>query len=268
MTRSFFEKYADARKKKRSVLCVGLDPASPYYKAGTAPEKYFKSESREVDGLFDFSLDVVAAVKSEAVAIKSNLQYVFPFSLAQFRKLNERIHKEGMLSILDIKLNDIGASNDASTYWIAKAGFDAFTFSPFAGNIAECADFAKGRGLGMFVLTLMSNPEAKYFMRGKVEGQTGWAWIAGRVAKSAADGAVVGATQDPEEMAKIRAILGGGKIVLVPGVGAQGGDAEAALKALGENVLMNVGRAILYSGDAGKAAAHYNSEFNRLRGRP
>ena len=69
-----------------------------------------------------------------------------------------------MLAILDHKLNDIGSTNNSAMYWIKEMGFDAFTFSPFAGNTKETVETAHMKDLGVIVLTLMSNPKAKGLM--------------------------------------------------------------------------------------------------------
>jgi len=62
---------------------------------------------------------------------------------------------------LDHKLGDIGSTNESALFWISDMGFDAFTFSPFAGNIETTVDTAHKRDLGVIVLTLMSNPRQK-----------------------------------------------------------------------------------------------------------
>ncbi|MFH1106598.1 MAG: orotidine 5'-phosphate decarboxylase [Candidatus Micrarchaeota archaeon] len=258
----FLEKLAQARKRRESALCVGLDPASIFFKEeDSIPRGYFERND-EVAGMLEFCLDIVEKTSAGALAYKANAQYVMPFSLQQLQRLNRKIADAGCVSIYDLKLSDIGSSNESAAYWIRKAGFDAFTFSPFAGNIAETAGFAHKAGLGVLVLALMSNPEARIFMRDSIiDNRPGYEWICSEAARAGADGVVAGATSEAGELAEIREIIGKEMTILIPGVGRQGGGLEAAAKA-GENVLVNVGRSLIYSDDPAKAALEYRKKIN------
>ena len=266
---NFLDKYAETKAERKSVLCVGLDPASTYMREGqhAIAKEYFESES-EIDGMLNFCLGIIEDVVESAFAIKVNAQYALPFGLAQHKKLSKAAHGYGLISIFDLKLSDIGSSNDAAFYWVKQCGYDALTFSPFAGNIASAVTGAHVRELGIFVLTLMTNPEAVYFMREcSITNKRGYEWIASEINKAGADGAIVGATNTtPEELSAIRALVGDDRILLVPGVGAQGGDAEKMLRAGGKNILINVGRDIIYTSSPKKAAKKYDEEFRRLLG--
>jgi len=262
------KKYLAIKAEKDGNLCVGLDPASPYMRkdASTVPGDYFKSSS-ELEGLLSFTLDVIEKTGLWATAFKVNAQYAIPFSLAEYKKMTSAIKKEGALAIFDIKVNDIGSSNEACFYWAAQAGFDAVTYSPFAGNVGEAATQAHARNIDLFVLTLMSNPDAKVFMRSKIEnGKPGYEWIASQIAQHKCAGAVVGATNTTaQEIKRIRELAGEDVIFLVPGVGAQGGDAERIFLNGGENLLINVGRSIIYSKNPRKTAEEYVKRFRNLR---
>ncbi len=259
---SFIAKYTDVKKQKKSTLCIGLDPASIFFKEqDSIPREYFEKGS-EADGMKRFCLDVINKTAEYACAIKINAQFVIPFSLKDLQELNAAISSKGCLSIFDLKLSDIGSSNESAIYWMRKAEFDAFTFSPFAGNIEETVRQAHDAKLGVIVLTLMSNPSARFFMgNSQVEGKRGYEWIAEEVRKQSADGVVVGATNNPREMVEIREIIGNEPIVLIPGIGKQGGDIET-VKTAGENILVNVGRDIIYADDPQERAREY---FKLLR---
>jgi orotidine-5'-phosphate decarboxylase len=263
----FIEKYGEAKKKKNSVLCVGIDPVSQFLEKGenAVPQRYFDNSS-EVDGMFDFCMDSIKNVSDYCCAIKPNMQFIMPFGIERFKRMNALAHEKGMLSILDNKLGDIGSTNKSSFYWARQAGFDALTFSPFAGNIAEATEEAHKHELGLIVLTLMTNPDAKFFMReAKISGKSGHEWIAGEISKHGADGAVVGATHtSKEEIASIRKLIGPDKVVLIPGVGAQGGDIAPTAGAFGKNVLVNVGRGVLYAKNQKAEAKKYNEMLNSL----
>ncbi|MEM3399351.1 MAG: orotidine-5'-phosphate decarboxylase [Candidatus Micrarchaeia archaeon] len=259
------EKYINFREEKGSILCLGLDPATPEM-GGGMPESYFDTLS-DSDAIARFCLDIIDETADSCCAVKMNAQYTFPLLPEHYESINKSAHEKGMLSILDVKLGDIGSSNDALLFWAKKVDFDAITFSPFAGNIKETVKKAHLFGIGVFVLTLMSNPEAVYFMReARIEGKKGYEWIAEQAGLCSADGVVVGATNTTEdEFAEIRELVGENCIILVPGVGAQGGDAERAIKFGGENIMINVGRAIIYDKSPAEAAEKYKNNFNRIR---
>ena len=252
---NFIEKYLKAVQEKDSVLCLGLDPKPPLGQ---------KPDDKSVAKIAEYCKQMVEKTSGSCCAVKANLQFIFPFSLHHYREINRSIHAAGMVSILDIKLNDIGSSNAASIFWIKEAGFDALTFSPFAGNVSEGIGLAHENGLGIFVLTLMSNPESKYFMKGEVEGIPAYRWISHQVAQARGDGVVVGATQKGREIEEIRDLVGNGTIFLIPGIGAQGGD-EDVLRKAGGNLLVNVGRSVLNAEDPAKEAEQFRQRFNLLR---
>ncbi|RLG19215.1 hypothetical protein DRN67_03345 [Candidatus Micrarchaeota archaeon] len=263
------KKYLEAKEEKNSVLCVGLDPAPPAMRTGNAvPEDYFKqSGGDEPDGLYSFTMDIIEKTGFWALAYKLNAQYIFPFSIEHYKKLNEAIKKQEALSILDIKVNDIGPSNDACFYWAHKAGFDAVTYSPFAGNIAEAATQAHARDIGLFVLTLMSNPDAGIFMRScTVKDKPGFEWISSKIAEHKCEGAVIGAANTTAmEIKRARQIMGKDVIFLVPGIGAQGGDAERIFLHGGQNLLINVGRTLIYAKKPAEVAEDFVKSFRKLR---
>ncbi len=264
----FFEKYQKVRKARNSVLCVGLDPVSLFMQEKDAvPRPYFE-KAKEPDALFRFCLDLIQKTKKYACAYKVNAQYALPFSLEQLQAIGREIEEAGALGIFDLKLSDIEHSNASAMYWIKKSGFDAFTFSPFAGNIGESVAQARKEGLGIFILALMSNAGAKYFMKENlVEGVKGFEWIIGESVKHHADGFVVGATNPPDQLRICRELAGNEAVFLVPGIGRQGGDAPAALKILGENVLVNVGRDVIYSEDPQEKAKEYQQLLNAWVGK-
>ncbi len=261
---SFNIKIEDARKAKKSNLCIGIDPVSIFFKeVDSIPRKYFEKGS-ESDGMKKFCLDIIENTSEYACAYKINSQFVLPFSLKDLSEITSKIQSKGCVSIFDLKLSDIGTSNESAIYWIKKAGFDAFTFSPFAGNLEETIRLAHDSKLGVITLALMSNPSAKVFMRdSQINGKRGYEWICEEVKKHAGDGVVVGATNNQREMLEIREIIGNETVVLIPGIGKQGGDLET-VKEAGENILVNVGRDIIYSDEPEEKAKEYFKMIRRL----
>ena len=245
---NFIEKYKTVRKEKNSILCIGLDPM-------------VKEDPVE------FCMDIIEQTSDYASAVKTNSQFIlFSVDARKLRKLNRRIHDEGIISILDHKLSDITSSNIPALHSIRDAGFDALTFSPFAGNIRETVENAHKDNLGLFVLTLMSNPEAVWIQKEtRFREKPLYLEIARRAGLSRADGVVVGATVDVNEIRGVREVSGDSTIFLCPGVGEQGGDFRKVIRTAGKNLLLNVGRAIINHRNPGKKAEEFWRLFNRFR---
>lgn len=265
---NFLKKYQKARDEKDSILCAGFDPAIPNQREkNTLPERYFDNVSIE-EGMLLFFEDFLESVQDYCCAVKPNNQYIFHFGLEAYQRMNKMIHKQGLISILDQKIGDIGSTNDSGFYWMNKMGFDAVTYSPFAGNINESINSAHNVDMGLIVLTLMSNPDAIYFMKNSIiEGKKGYEFIASKIMEYNGDGFVVGATGHvtQDDLQTIRNLAGNDSVMLVPGIGSQQGDLKKVIQFGGENVLLNVGRAILYSDNLKERAEKYNTRFNEER---
>jgi orotidine 5'-phosphate decarboxylase subfamily 2 len=260
---SFMNEYDKTRKEKESILCVGLDPALPEQRRSEVITRQYPGD--EADIILQYCMDIVEAVAGSCMAIKLNSQYaLFALNARRLESLNQLIHSHGLLSILDHKLGDIGSSNDSAFYWTKKCGFDAITYSPFAGNIREATEAAHLRELGIFVLNLMSNPEAEGFQKKTRFNETPlFVRIADDSKSAGSDGVVVGATDHIREVdiQKIRKTAGDNIIILFPGIGSQGGDVKKVMANGGRNILINVGRHIIYSPDPGKTAEEFNKRL-------
>ncbi|MFH1055838.1 MAG: orotidine-5'-phosphate decarboxylase [Candidatus Altiarchaeota archaeon] len=260
---NFIKEYVRVSDEPTSNLCVGLDPALPEQRRSDVIKKQYAGDAGDI--ILQFSLDIVDAVGDHCCAIKTNSQYaLFALSHNKLETLNQEIHKHGLLSILDHKLGDIGSTNDSALYWAKKCGFDAITFSPYAGNIREATEMAHQRELGIFVLDLMSNPEAEGFQKRTRFNETPLFLRVADDSKSAgSDGVVVGATDHVREVdiQKIRKTIGPNTIILFPGIGSQGGDVKKVFSNGGKNILINVGRHIIYANDPGKTAEEYNKRL-------
>jgi orotidine-5'-phosphate decarboxylase len=166
-----------------------------------------------------------------------------------------------MLAIMDAKVNDIGNTNRVIAEYYFATGFDAIIANPFVGweeGMKPLFEVAKRSNKGVILLTYMSH-------RGAIEGygqnttdpETGanvpqYVAFARKALAWGADGVVVGATV-PQKITEVKTILQGKADIYSPGVGAQGGAAETAIKA-GANYLI-VGREIANSADPEKSAS-------------
>ena len=259
----FYEQYLKATKQKGSFININLDPALPKQrKENVVPGRYVSKEDAET--LLNFSLDIIEQVSDYCCSIKPNSQYYLGHTDI-LKKIAKKIHTEGMLAILDHKLSDIGSSNGSALYWIKEMGFDAFTFSPFAGNTQKTVEKAHQNNLGVIVLTLMSNPEAENMMIDTtVDGQPYYLHTAKTVKEAEADGCVVGLTCFVEDdyIKNIQKVVGDKAVLLLQGIGPQGGQASKIKYA--RNPLVSLGRAVIYSGDPRKAVKGYHDIFKKF----
>jgi len=252
-----------------SMLCVGLDPHVSDLPAPTA------------EGALRFCLDLVQRTAPYAAAFKPNAAFFEQFgapgwtALAQVvDAIREQSQRLGSMIpvILDAKRGDIASTAEA----YARSAFQALavhaiTLSPYLGR-DSVEPFLADPEKGAFLLCKTSNPGAGDLQDVPVRETGEPLYIAvARLARSWNTrnnvGLVVGATQ-PEAMAAVREAAPE-LWFLAPGVGAQGGDLEAALKAGlrpdGKGLLFPVSRAISRAADPGPAAARLRDEIVSIR---
>ncbi len=226
------------------MLCVGLDPDPTRF-----PEM--------VDGsVFDFCMAIVDATADTVCAFKPQIAY---FAANGAERELERIcaairdRHPDVLLVLDAKRGDIGST--AQQY--AHEAFDRYgahvvTVNPYLGT-DSVEPFLRHPDGGVFVLCRTSNPGSGDFQSLSVDGEPLYLHVARRVATEWNEigdcGLVVGATY-PAELSEVRAIVGDLPL-LVPGIGAQGGDVrstvEAGVDSTGFGMVINSSRAILYA---------------------
>lgn len=269
---NLLERYAEFMKLKDSILCVGLDPALPRQRSrNVIPQSYLEGAD-DNQAKLNFCMDIINQTADNAIAAKPNEQYIKGFTTQQHQKLVACIHSHDLLSILDYKLCEIADTAESCLLWIHECGYDAITVNTQQGNLNQIVRMAHGYTppIGIIALVLMSNPEAeKYMVEAKLYGKPVYLAIAEDVKTTGADGFVIGATDHvtDDDIKMVREAAGEDKLALVPGVGAQKGDSEKIVRNIGRNVLINVGRAIIYSNDPRKRSEEYNRLFNEARER-
>ena len=275
---------AQATARHESLLCVGLDPD---------PAKIPEHLSGR-DRILDFCVSIVDATADLVCAFKPQIAYFNAIGAeSQLERLCAHIRDEHpeVVLILDAKRGDIGPT--AERYAVEafeRYGADAVTVNPYMGG-DTLEPFQAHAGKGVIVLCRTSNPGSGDFQSLVVSDSTGdstddsgrdsfpvYEHVARRAAtewsKRGDIALVVGATY-PEELARVRSIVGDLPL-LVPGIGAQGGDIAATVKAgrdsAGHGMIINSSRAILYasSGDdyataARAVAASTRDEINKYR---
>jgi orotidine-5'-phosphate decarboxylase len=169
-----------------------------------------------------------------------NLHIILPLSASEILHINKLVHSLGLQSIADIKLNDIETTNAVAIDHLIKMGFDAAIASPFIGRdtLASLVQKAHKSDAGIIALVYMSHPEAKDGFGLKMRGRGLYKIFFERAESAGVDGIVVGATQQ-----EILKEVAGRLPVYSPGVGAQGGDSEQAIRNGADYII--IGRSIV-----------------------
>jgi len=255
MSMTFLEQLKHATERQRSVLCVGLDPE---------PSKFPVHLSGKPDAIYEFCARIVDATSDLVCAFKPQIAYFAAHRAeAQLEQLIAHIRRVAptIPVILDAKRGDIGST--AEQYAIEafeRFGADAVTLSPFMG-FDSIEPYVKRHGKGAFLLCRTSNPGGDDLQTRRLADIAGQPRLFEHLAYLAQGpwnlngqlGLVVGATY-PDEIARVREIAPSLPL-LIPGVGAQGGDAAATLKAglrmqdeqISGPIIVNSSRAILYA---------------------
>jgi orotidine-5'-phosphate decarboxylase len=262
-TSSFVQTLNEAWRRTNSLLCVGLDPE---------PTRFPGALAHRSDAIFDFCRAIVDATAPYASSFKPQIAYFAAHRAEdQLEALIAHIHAThpGLPVILDAKRGDIGST--AEQY--AREAFeryraDAVTVNPYMG-FDSIEPYLAHAGKGVIVLCRTSNAGGSDLQFLDVGGHPLYQTVARLAAEkwnaSGELSLVVGATF-PKEIEAVRSIVGDMPL-LIPGIGAQGGDVEATVRAgrtaESTGMMINSSRAILYAGkgdDFAQAAARAAQE--------
>jgi orotidine-5'-phosphate decarboxylase len=263
-TSAFQELLAQATSQHDSRVCVGLDPEIERFPV------HLRSRS---DAILAFNRAIVDATADLVCAYKPQIAHYAAVGaeealLETIRYIRERA--PGVPVILDSKRGDIGSTAEKyAKEAFERYGADAVTVNPYLGR-DSAEPFLQYADKGIVVLCRTSNAGAREFQDLVVDGRKLYQIVAESVAREWNSRGncllVVGATY-PEELADIRARTGE-MTFLVPGVGAQGGDVEKAVRsgrtAAGAGLVINSSRGIIYAGageDFAVAARHATLEL-------
>jgi orotidine-5'-phosphate decarboxylase len=270
---NFVDMLARAERQNGSMLCVGLDPE---------PSRFPSRLKGDASRIYDFCAAIVDATADLVIAFKPQIAYFAAHRAeAQLERLMAHLRRAApqVPVILDAKRGDIGST--AEQYAIEafeRYGADAVTLSPFMG-FDSVQPYLKRQGKGAFLLCRTSNPGGDDLQNQRLANVAGEPLLYEHIATLAQGswningqlGLVVGATY-PAEIARVRA-LAPTLPLLIPGVGAQGGDAHATVRAgwRGDRdhtvaaVVVNSSRSILYASSGEDFVAAARAEAWRTR---
>lgn len=256
---AFIEKLRSAARSRNSQLCIGLDPDSELLE-----------EARDA---LAHCLAVVERTAEFACCYKPNSAFWEQYGPAGWRALAElrRRIPADIPVLFDAKRGDLG--NTMAAY--ARAAFeamemDACTVNPYLGS-DSLQEFTRYGDRGVYVLCRTSNPGASDLQHLSGAGGTLYlqvAEMAARLNEHGNVGLVVGATA-PAQIGELRAASG--LPFLIPGIGAQGGDLEASVRAAWNgdeaSCLISASRSVIYAEDPAAAARDLRDQINMVLAR-
>jgi orotidine-5'-phosphate decarboxylase len=263
---SFTARWKATVSSRGSVVCAGLDP--PPAEMGRGDKGLPADTDRR-----DWALRYLDAVAPYVSALKPNVQYwKGPGDIAVLEEVCAAARELGLLVVEDAKLADIGATNDAGFFYAARRA-DAVTLAPFGGNLEASTERAHERGIAVIPLCLMSNPEyaSEKTTTAAADDLPRFEALAAEAARVAADGVVVGAPSPEnhiteEELRAVRRHIGADLVVLMPGVGAQGGDPAGVFSVFDpDQVIVAAARGLMFPRGSGSTPAGQAEAARALR---
>ena len=270
---SFAERLDQRRRSADSLLCIGLDPV---------PSKIPANLGHGASAVSRFCREIIESTHEWVSCYKPNLAFftqLGPAGLQVLHEVRQSIPRE-IPVILDCKVGDVGETARAyARGWFDELDFDAITVNPYMGE-DSLEPFLAREGRGVIVICKTSNPGSGDVQNVTVAGgEPLYLTVADRCrawdqAYPASVGLVVGATW-PEELKAVRDRVGDQEILL-PGVGAQGGDLEGSLRvglnSRGTGLICSASRSVLYASGgidfaeaAGTAARSLRDDINTIR---
>ena len=265
---NFLDMLATAERDNSSMLCVGLDPE---------PTRFPGRLKGDANKIYDFCAQIVDATADLVIAFKPQIAYFAAHRAeGQLERLMEHMRRVApqVPIILDAKRGDIGSTAEQyAREAFERYGADAVTLSPFMG-FDSVQPYLKFEGKGAFLLCRTSNPGGDDLQNQRLSSVPGEPLLYEHVARLAQGpwnlngqlGLVVGATY-PAEIERVREVAPTLPL-LIPGVGAQGGDAVATVRAgwrPGAPIIVNSSRAILYASSGDDFAEAARREALRTR---
>lgn len=264
---TFQQKLDNIIKKNNSLVCIGLDTDSD-----KIPHHLKKADY----SIFEFNKEIINATHDLVCAYKPNSAFYEALGdrgVLQLKMTCDYINEKSpeIPIIIDAKRGDIGNTNNGYVkFAFVYLEADAITLNPYLGKEA-LSPFLKLVDKGCIILCKTSNSGGGEFQNLKIDGFPLYKIIAEKVTKEWNENKncllVVGATY-PEELSEIRKLVGN-MTILVPGIGAQGGDLQKTVKAglnsKNSGLIINSSRSIIYASKGEDFAEKAREEIDRLR---
>lgn len=256
------ERLQHAIRTRNSLVCVGLD---------VTLDKMPKHLLKERDPVLRFNRAIIEATADLVAAYKPNLAFYEALGAEGWTLLRKTLEciPEGIIRIGDAKRGDIGSTARKYAEALFGMGFDYVTVNPYMGS-DSVSPFLEDEEKGIFLLCLTSNPGSRDFQYLDTGGKPLFQRIAEKAAawnKAGNCGLVAGATH-PEELGQIRTIAPELPL-LIPGIGAQGGDLEASVlqgtDRQGTLAVINSSRGIIFASQGEDFAQAARSQAELLR---
>ncbi|MEK9964097.1 MAG: orotidine-5'-phosphate decarboxylase [Betaproteobacteria bacterium] len=255
----FFQGISERQASVNSLLCVGLDP-----EPDRLPKHYHQFERP----ILQFCKDVIEVTKDLVCCYKPQFaHFAAADALEDLKEIIAMLGAEALPVILDAKRGDVSST---SHFYATEAfdvyGADAVTVNPYLGG-DSIEPFLVREDRGVILLCRTSNPGGSDIQNQALAGGGDLYEHIARLASSEWNvrgnvGLVVGATR-PSELARVREIVGE-MFLLLPGIGAQGGDLEASLESGGGGgLIISSSRAILYPEGGTKDSVRRNAQATR-----
>lgn len=261
------DKYNKRVDKANSLACVGMDS-----ELDKLPEEFKNLKNPQ----FEFNKKIIEETHEFVASYKLNIAFYEALGdkgIGELKMTMDYLRENypDIFLVCDSKRGDVGNTNrgyiDLILDWL---GFDAMTVSPYLGG-ESLKPFFERKDKGIIVLCRTSNPGAGELQDLLVERKPLWQIVAEKVKnewnKNNNCLLVVGATY-PEEMRKIREVAGD-MTFLVPGIGIQGGDVEAVVKAgknsEGKGLIIHSARGIIFSQNPREETLKLRDEINKYR---
>lgn len=245
----FMQALQQAWTRNNSLVCVGLDPE---------PAKFPAHLKGRPDAVFEFCRAIVDATADLVCTYKPQIAHFAALRAEDaLERLIAHVHAKhpSVPVILDAKRGDIGST---AQHYVTEAfdryGADAVTLNPYLGR-DSVQPFLDRADKGVILLCHTSNPGAADLQDLDVGGKPLYQHVAQIIARdwnTHGNCALVTGATWPEQLAEVRALVGDVPL-LVPGIGAQGGDVEAVVRngrtPAGTGLMISSSRAILYAGN-------------------
>ncbi len=265
MVSKFISKLERSSSANKSKIILALDLSSELKKNNKAEWENIKKQ------LLKQAENILNKIGDKIAGVKINNQLILPLGVYEYLPdLIDIIDSWKLPVIADVKINDVGHTNE----WIAKhffnAGFDALIANPFVGwkgGLDKVFETARAYNGSVILLVYMSHPGASEgFHQIVVDSQTGFQKpqfliFAEKANIWGADGVIVGATS-PQIIKSVRDVLKKNILILSPGVGVQGGEGVEAIRAGASYII--VGRSIFDSDNPSQTVSLINESLNQI----